>query len=80
VTKSVHQRSGGASAQCAYAATTPAALLVGVGGPRFGTRRVGLLQRGDPPVPLADEMLANKLLLETDERRFLATAHRHRHR
>jgi hypothetical protein len=28
------------------------------------------------PVPVADEMLANKLLLETDERRFLATAHR----
>jgi hypothetical protein len=28
------------------------------------------------PVPIADEMLANKLLLETDERRFLATAHR----
>jgi hypothetical protein len=28
------------------------------------------------PVRLADEMLANKLLLETDERRFLATAHR----
>jgi hypothetical protein len=28
------------------------------------------------PVPMADEMLANKLLLETDERRFLATAHR----
>jgi hypothetical protein len=27
-------------------------------------------------VPVADEMLANKLLLETDERRFLATAHR----
>jgi hypothetical protein len=27
------------------------------------------------PVPMADEMLANKLLLETDERRFLATAH-----
>ena len=27
------------------------------------------------PVPLADEMLATKLLLETDERRFLATAH-----
>jgi hypothetical protein len=25
---------------------------------------------------MADEMLANKLLLETDERRFLATAHR----
>jgi hypothetical protein len=30
------------------------------------------------PVPVADEMLANKLLLETDERRFLATAHRFR--
>ncbi len=29
-----------------------------------------------PRVPAADEMLANKLLLETDERRFLATAHR----
>ena len=28
------------------------------------------------PVPVADEMLANKLLLETDERHFLATAHR----
>jgi hypothetical protein len=28
------------------------------------------------PVPIADEMLANKLLLETNERRFLATAHR----
>jgi hypothetical protein len=25
---------------------------------------------------VADEMLANMLLLETDERRFLATAHR----
>ena len=32
------------------------------------------------PVPVADEMLANKLLLETDERRFLATAHRFRSR
>jgi hypothetical protein len=32
------------------------------------------------PVPVADEMLAFKLLLETDERRFLATAHRHHHR
>ena len=31
------------------------------------------------PVPVADEMLANKLLLETDERRFLATAHRYRY-
>jgi hypothetical protein len=29
------------------------------------------------PVPVADEMLAYKLLLETDERRFLATAHRY---
>jgi hypothetical protein len=38
--------------------------------------RVWLLHRGDSPVPVADEMLANKLLLETDERRFLATAHR----
>jgi hypothetical protein len=28
-------------------------------------------------VPVADVMLANKLLLETDERRFLATAHRY---
>ena len=32
------------------------------------------------PVPVADEMLASKLLLETDERRFLATAHRFRYR
>jgi hypothetical protein len=31
-------------------------------------------------VPIADEMLANKLLLETDERRFLATAHRYPYR
>ena len=31
------------------------------------------------PVPAADEMLANKLLLETDERRFLATAHSYRY-
>jgi hypothetical protein len=31
------------------------------------------------PVPLADEMLAN-MLLETDGRRFLATAHRYRFR
>jgi len=28
------------------------------------------------PVPVADELLAFKLLLETDEPRFLATAHR----
>src|ERR671931_238831 len=32
------------------------------------------------PVLVADEMLATKLLLETDERRFLATAHRYQHR
>jgi hypothetical protein len=31
-------------------------------------------------VPITDEMLGNKLLLETDERRFRATAHRYRHR
>jgi hypothetical protein len=31
-----------------------------------------------PWVPAADQMLAKKLLLETDERRFLATAHRYR--
>jgi hypothetical protein len=30
-------------------------------------------------VPLADELLAIKLLLDTDERRFLATAHRYRY-
>jgi hypothetical protein len=29
------------------------------------------------PVPVADEMLAFKLLLETDERRFLSIAHRY---
>ena|SRR5215211_2590064 len=29
------------------------------------------------PVPVADELLAFKLLLETDERLFLATAHRY---
>jgi hypothetical protein len=29
-------------------------------------------------VPAADQMLAKKLLLETDERRFLATAHHYR--
>jgi hypothetical protein len=29
------------------------------------------------PVPVADELLAFKLLLETDEPRFLATAHRY---
>jgi hypothetical protein len=29
------------------------------------------------PVPVADELLAFKLLLETDEPRFLAVAHRY---
>jgi len=57
-------------------------------GHRYRVRRGGIV-RLDPrgsaycieavsPVPVADEMLANKLLLETDERRFLATAHRYR--
>jgi hypothetical protein len=32
------------------------------------------------PVPVADELLATKLLLETDERLFLATAHRYHYR
>ena len=55
-------------------------------GRRYRVLRGGVVRR-DPrgsgycieatsPVPVADEMLANKLLLETDERRFLATAHR----
>jgi hypothetical protein len=55
-------------------------------GRRYRILRGGVVRR-DPrgsgycieatsPVPMADEMLANKLLLETDERRFLATAHR----
>jgi hypothetical protein len=58
-------------------------------GHRFRVRRGGVV-RLDPrgsaycieavsAVPVADEMLANKLLLETDERRFLATAHRYRY-
>src|SRR6266545_7835497 len=57
-------------------------------GHRYRVRRGGIV-RLDPrgsaycieavsAVPVADEMLANKLLLETDERRFLATAHRYR--
>jgi hypothetical protein len=55
-------------------------------GRRYRILRGGVVRR-DPrgsgycieatsPVPVADEMLASKLLLETDERRFLATAHR----
>jgi hypothetical protein len=43
---------------------------------RLGPRGSAYCIEATSPVPVADEMLANKLLLETDERRFLATAHR----
>jgi hypothetical protein len=43
---------------------------------RLGPRGSGYCIEATSPVPIADEMLANKLLLETDECRFLATAHR----
>ena len=43
---------------------------------RLKPRGSGFCIEATSPVPVADEMLANKLLLETDERRFLATAHR----
>jgi hypothetical protein len=43
---------------------------------RLNPRGSGYCIESTSPVPVADEMLANKLLLETDERRFLATAHR----
>ena len=43
---------------------------------RVQPRGSGFCIEATSPVPVADEMLANKLLLETDERRFLATAHR----
>ena len=43
---------------------------------RVQPRGSGFCIEATAPVPVADEMLANKLLLETDERRFLATAHR----
>jgi hypothetical protein len=43
---------------------------------RLRPRGSGYCIEASSPVPVADEMLANKLLLETDERRFLATAHR----
>jgi hypothetical protein len=43
---------------------------------RRDPRGSGYCIEATSPVPVADEMLANKLLLETDERRFLATAHR----
>ena len=47
---------------------------------RIDPRGSGFCIEATSPVPVADEMLANKLLLETDERRFLATAHRFRYR
>jgi hypothetical protein len=43
---------------------------------RVRPRGSGYCIEATSSVPVADEMLANKLLLETDERRFLATAHR----
>jgi hypothetical protein len=43
---------------------------------RLDPRGAGYCIEATSPVPVADEMLANKLLLESDERRFLATAHR----
>jgi hypothetical protein len=43
---------------------------------RVDPRGSGYCIEATSPVPVPDEMLANKLLLETDERRFLATAHR----
>jgi hypothetical protein len=43
---------------------------------RLHPRGSGYCIEATSPVPVADEMLANKLLSETDERRFLATAHR----
>jgi hypothetical protein len=47
---------------------------------RLHPRGAGYCIEATSPVPVADEMLANKLLLESDERRFLATAHRFRYR
>jgi hypothetical protein len=47
-----------------------------VGVVRADPRGSGYRIEATSPVPVADEMLAYKLLLETDERRFLATAHR----
>jgi hypothetical protein len=47
---------------------------------RLDPRGSGYCIEATSPVPVADEMLANKLLLETDECRFLATAHRFRYR
>ncbi len=46
---------------------------------RLDVRGAGYCIEATTPAPVAEEMLANKLLLETDERRFLATAHRYRY-
>jgi hypothetical protein len=45
---------------------------------RLDGRRCAYCIEAIPWVPAADQMLAKKLLLETNERRFLATAHRYR--
>jgi hypothetical protein len=45
---------------------------------RLDGRRSAYCIEATPWVPEADQMLAKKLLLETDERRFLATAYRYR--
>jgi hypothetical protein len=45
---------------------------------RLDAGRCAYCIEATPWVPAADQMLAKKLLLETDERRFLATAHRYR--
>ena len=45
---------------------------------RLDARRCSYCIEAIPWVPAADQMLAKKLLLETDERCFLATAHRYR--
>ena len=44
------------------------------------SRRFGYCIEAATAVPVADELLAKKLLLETDEARFLATAHHYRYR
>jgi hypothetical protein len=45
---------------------------------RLDVRRCAYCIEATPWAPAADQMLAKKLLLETDERRFLATAHCYR--
>lgn len=44
---------------------------------RLDVRRCAYCIEAVSWMPAADQMLAKKLLLETDERRFLATAHRY---